>query len=270
MINVLDIDPAYLQTMGIQLVGGRNFERGSALDSNAYIVNEALIRKLNWDDAVGKMIMRNGKHPIIGVTSDFNFASLHKEISPLILTMVPWQGFSFLSIRYEAEDFSGLISQMGETWSSLEKTEPFDFFHLEEYLGQAYTGEENFGKMVGYFGIIAIIIACLGLLGLSSYMTEQRRKEVGIRKVLGASAGRILTGYAAGFLKLVLVANILAIPLVWALMNRWLENFAYRAGLPWSAFLIAFLLSVGISLVTISIQVWRASRANPVEALRAE
>jgi putative ABC transport system permease protein len=124
--------------------------------------------------------------------------------------------------------------------------------------------------MVGYFGFIAIVIACLGLLGLSSYLTEQRRKEVGIRKVLGASAMKILAGYAGSFLKLVLIANVLAIPVIWYGMSRWLERFAYRIDVRWSVFALAFCLSVLIAFITISIQVYRASRANPVESLKAE
>lgn len=270
MINVIDIDPYYLETMKIPIKEGRNFERGRSTDSIAYIVNEALIRSLNLNNPLEMTISRDGKHPIIGVVKDFHFASMHKEIAPLILTMIPWGGCSFMTVRINSSNINELISSMEERWRSLEKTEPFNYFFLETYLKQAYQEEMNFNRMVTYFGIIAIVIACLGLLGLSSYLTEQRRKEVGIRKVFGAPAESILLGYAGNFLKIILIANILAMPVIWYSMTQWLERFAYRIDVPWIAFIFAFLTSSLISLVTISVQVIHAAQANPIESLKAE
>ncbi len=270
LFNVIDIDADYLETMKIKLLEGRNFDPGMNSDSMAYLVNEKFVKEAGWDDALGKTISRGGKHKIIGVVADFNFASMHKEIAPLILTMVPWKAFNYLSLRINTRDLNSLLPKIESAWKSADSSIPFDFFFLDARLRQAYQTEQNFGKMFRYFGIIAIVIACLGLLGLSSFITEQRRKEVGIRKVLGASSIRIMTSYTGNFLILVLIANIIAWPLAWYVMNVWLERFAYRINIGIFVLLSAFLISSLITVITIGIQVYRAANANPVKALKYE
>ena len=270
MFHALSVEPDYLTTMGMKIVEGRNFRDGSELDKKCYLINQALARKLSWDDPVGKTINRSGDHAIIGVVNDFHYAQLHHDIEPLIVNQEPYMGFSYLSVKIHDGYGPGAIADIEKAWRNLFPYEPFIFSFLNNRIEQSYGKDQRFGKLFMYFAFFAILLACLGLFGLASFTTEQRRKEIGIRKTFGADTSSVIWWLSRDFSKLVLFGNLLGFPVAWYIMQRWLENFAYKEPQSLWIFLLTLLISQLIALATVTWQSWKAARMNPAEAIKYE
>ncbi|MFQ5638927.1 MAG: ABC transporter permease [bacterium] len=271
MIHVVDVDERFLETFDIDMVSGRNFSKEFSTDKTAYLVNETLARSLDWDDPIGKTITRNGDHKVIGVVKDFHYATMHSEIKPLILTNQPWRNrFDLLSVKINSNNISGTLNAIENTWRQFAQSAPFEYSFLDEAFDNLYKSEQRFQEVFFYFSFLAIVIALLGLFSLASFSTEQRTKEIGVRKVLGASVMGIIGLLSKEFLKLVVIANVVCWPIAWYAMHKWLQNFAYRIDMGWWIFALAGGLALVIALLTVSTQAVRAALANPVESLRYE
>ena len=269
-----DVDEQYIPTLGIRLLSGRNFSKDLASDSAAVIVNEAAVRSFGWSkNTVGKTLRAANNegsqvtYQVIGVVKDFHFKSLHERISPLVMVLGNNNG---LIVKLKTSDVAGLLTSVKKKWSELNPDEPFNYSFLDESFNQTYEFEQKVGQILGIFAGLTIFVACLGLFGLVTFTTEQRIKEIGIRKVLGASVTSIVALLSKDFLKLVLVANLLAWPLAWWIMNTWLRDFAYRINISGWIFIIAGTLTALIAVLIIGIKAIKAGMANPVESLRTE
>jgi putative ABC transport system permease protein len=270
MIHALDVDHDFLDVMKIPVVAGRNFSKEYATDTEAFLINETLAKKLGWTDPVEKKIMRDGEHKVIGMISDFHFATLHTKIEPLLITMKPWDGFYYLAIRLSPGNLNNTLTAIEKKWIEILPNQPYSHTFLDSYVETAYASENNTRETFLYFSLLAIFIACLGLFGLANYSGEQKRKEIGIRKVYGASSKNILTLLSSDYTKWVILANILAWPLAYWAMDKWLQLFEYRTGISVWIFMLTFCINSLISIVTIFYQVVHAARANPVDTIKYE
>ena len=270
-------DRDYLKTLNMEITAGRDFSGEMATDSLAVIVNETFARSFGYPqkpvvgEEIGITVDDSGKpevHHIIGVVKDFNFSSLRNNIEPLAI----YQGrnISYLAVRFETGQVDALVKNLRTAWEEMAPGEPFDYTFLDQRFDKLYATESRMEKIVGVFAFLAIFIACIGLFGLATFMTEQRRKEVGVRKVLGASVAGIVGLLARDFLKLVLIAVFIASPLAWYCMNRWLSDFAYRIDIHWSVFGLVGLSAVAIAFLTVGFQSVKAALMNPVKSLRSE
>jgi putative ABC transport system permease protein len=270
-VHVVDADEDFLNTYNIPLVDGSNFSKERPLDKSGFLINETLAKTLGWKNPVGKKIERNGVHEVIGVVKDFYFASLHDKIEPLIITNTPWADkFDYLAIHYNSDHTPQLLNDIKQQWKKIVPATPFDYWFLNDSFNELYKSEQQFQHGFLYSSILAIVLAMLGIFGLVSFSVERRTKEIGIRKVLGASSISVAGLLSKDFLVLVLLANILAWPLAWHFMHRWLEDFANRIELSWWIFLVAALLAVFIALLTVGLQALKAALANPVKNLKTE
>jgi putative ABC transport system permease protein len=262
----------FLDTYGAALAEGRNFSKDLSTDlADAMVINEAAARQFGWKNAVGRKleIVGNWKGTVIGVARDFHFDSLHAKIEPLILYVRPFF-YRYLTVRMHSRDISGTIARIEKIWKNFDNTRPFDFSFLDDKIDQLYRGDRKLSLIFLYFTVLSIGIACLGLFGLVSFAAERRMKEMGIRKVLGASARDIIAHISGQFLKWVLAANILAWPLTYYFMSLWLQNFAYRVGISAAVLLAAAGITLALSIGTVSWQAIRAARSNPADVLRFE
>jgi len=266
------VDEDYLNTMGLKLTDGRNFSKDMSSDTAAMIVNEAFVRKLGQKDPLNKNVYRYSfglqQYHIIGVVKDFNFASLKDNIGPLAMIFDTDNGA--ISVKMQTANLTGLMSQIKSQWKDLSPNEPFTYSFMDEDFDATYRVEQRFGTMFISFSTLAILIACLGLFGLAAYAAEQRNKEIGIRKVLGASISGIVGMLSMDFIKLVLISIAIAAPLAWWAMNKWLQDFAYRVNIQWYILAIAGVIAILIAFITISFQSIRAALSNPVDSLRSE
>ncbi|MDO1445295.1 ABC transporter permease [Rhodocytophaga aerolata] len=275
LLEFITADYEYLQTLNITLKDGRNFSRDFPSDADeeegAMLINESAAAILGWDNPIGKHLRSardDNNRKTIGVIKDFNFRSLHSPIKPLLILLAP-EG-DYMVVRIKPSEGKKVIGALETKWKSFSPNAPFDHFFMDERLNAQYKAEQQIGQIFSIFTSLAIFIACLGLFGLAAYTTEQRAKEIGIRKVLGASVMGVVNLLSKDFLKLVLLANIIAWPLAWLLMDYWLRDFAYRIDLePW-VFLVAALLAVITALLTVFYQAFKAAQNNPVESLRSE
>jgi putative ABC transport system permease protein len=270
MVNVLDGDEDLVSVLGLRITQGRNFSRSYSTDNMGYLINETYAQALKWSDPSGKYIGRNGKHEVIGVFKDFNFASLHENVAPLIISRDFENGINYMLVRAGSGKSQDVIHQLKTHWDKLVPEIPFESFYLEEASRMVYKDEQNLSQLVLLFTILAIFIAFLGLFGLSSFETERQTKNIGIRKVNGARPGEILLMLAKGFIRWVMISFIISCPLAFIIMTRWLRSFAYKTPLSMWIFLFAGVAALLIALVTISWQTLLASRRDPVEALRYE
>jgi putative ABC transport system permease protein len=271
-------DTAYLPTLDIKLMTGRNFSGAYPSDvANAIILNETAVKQLGWTptQAIGKCISDKGfgsktehQRKVIGIVQDYHFCSLKEDIEPLAILMHPDP--RLLAIRLQPGNPNQALGKLKQLYAQMAPKYPFVYTFLDESFAQLYKTEQKQAVLFSVFSVLAILIACLGLFGLASYTTDQRRKEIGIRKILGASTGGIITLLSRDFLKLVLLANIFAWPLAWYVMNKWLEAFSYRVNMEIVVFLLVAVLALFISFLTISFQAVRVAMANPVHALREE
>jgi len=265
-------DHQSLEALGLELVQGRNFSNEITTDaSSAYILNEAAVRKLGWDDPIGKpfKVWDEEMGQVIGVVKDFNFRSLHQKIEPLVLDIKPEWSWS-AAIRIAPNEVAGTLSFIETQWRALEPDLPLSHRFLDADFDRLYRSEEKLGQLFSSFAFLALFVACLGLFGLASFTAEQRTREIGIRKVLGASVTEILLLLSKEFTKLVAFAFVVAAPFAYLAMSEWLQNFAYHINLGLSPFLLGGGLALLIALVTVSAQAIKTALANPVEALRYE
>lgn len=266
------IDTDYLKTLGIEINEGRNFSEKFPSDSSAVILNETAAKMLGYNDPVGEKLYTIGddgnatSYSVIGVVKNFNFESLKNEIGPLCFLLSRNAGN--ISFKINAGSTQTLIPKIENKWKSLAPEMPFTYRFLDQAFEKMYRSEQRIGKLAILFSILAIFIACLGLFGLATFIAEQRTKEIGIRKVLGASVKSMVGLLSTDFLKLVFIAFIIAIPLALWGMHTWLQDFAYRTSLSWWIFALAGILAMLIALTTISFQALRAATADPIKSLR--
>lgn len=271
MIRVLDIDDTYLETMGLAIIEGRGFSDEIQSDESAYLVNNALVKKMGWDVAVGKIIQRNGKHEVIGVVKDFNYTSLHSKIEPLIFTNLPWRGlFDFLTVQIESKNLPATIENLEDAWKSVNPDDPFEFHFLDVGLAALYNKEQAQAQLLLIFSALAILIGVLGLFGHVSLSLKQKTKELGVRRVLGANTSNLLIGVSLRYVLSILIASIIALPIVFYWMTTWFNNFFYRANLNPVIFVLAVLVCLIIALLTINIQTLNVVKKNPTESLKYE
>lgn len=270
MIHALDVDYDFLEVMKIPVVAGRSFSKEFTTDAEAILINETLAKKLGWSDPIGKKIMRDGEHKVIGVISDFHFSTLHTKIEPLLITMKPWDGYNYLAIRLSQGDISNTLVNVEKKWNEILPNQPYAHVFLDNYIQTAYASESNTGETFLYFSLLAIFIASLGLFGLANYSGEQKRKEIGIRKVYGADSRNILTLLSSDYTKWVILANILAWPMAYWAMEKWLQLFEYRTSISLWIFVLTLFITSVTSVITILYQVLHAARANPVDTIKYE
>jgi putative ABC transport system permease protein len=271
------VDYDYVKTLGLELLAGRDFSEDIRTDAtDAYILNETAVKKLGWENPIGKKLEIPSPRPefsrsgqVIGVVKDFHMRSLHEKIDPLYM-YVDTRRFRILGVRIRPENVSETIVYMEETWKKLTQASQFEYSFIDERFGELYRREQRLGELFTAFSLLAVLVACLGLFGLAAFAAEQRTKEIGIRKVLGASMSGLVGLLSKDFMKLVLIANIIAWPVAWYAMNKWLEEFAYRINIAWWIFALAGTLALLIALLTVSYQAIRAAVANPVKSLRHE
>ncbi|GAB4031778.1 ABC transporter permease [Spirosoma gilvum] len=272
----LDVDADFVKTFAVPLKAGRFFSNDRLADSTAVVINEAALRAFNTNNPLDQEITEidvNGPktYKIIGVLKDFNYESLHRQVRPLVFHLSSVrQAASILNIRIQPHATKNAIDYIEETWQRFEKTDQCHYSFLDERLARLYESEQKTSIIATAFSALAIFIACLGLFGLAVFITEQRTKEIGIRKVLGASIAEILFLLSQQFIVWVAIAILIASPIAWYAMSRWLDNFAYRVDISWWVFVGAGLLAIGIALLTVSFQSIKAALINPVKSLRSE
>ena len=270
MIHVLDIDFDFPETYGLTIVKGRRFSREFPGDVDAYMVNEAFAEQFGWEDPIGKTVERGGTHEVIGVVKNFHFASLQYPIQPLIFTMRPYMGYDYLTVHYQTEDVQSLIRKIEAIWDQLVSAENFQYGFLSDDLRQVYEGEKKMGHLLLAISIIAIAIACMGLFGMASFTLRQRTREIGIRKVMGARSRIIVNQLLREHSLWVLLANILAWPASWFIIQKILNYYSYRIEMPIWIFLLTTLGTLLLAWLTIGYQSLKASETNPADSLRYE
>jgi putative ABC transport system permease protein len=274
----LDVDYDFAKTYQLKIKSGRFFSEEFSTDSSAVIINETAVKAFNATNPVGKevyTVQSTDKKlipfKIIGVVKDFNYESLHQTVRPLVFHLSPVrQASTIITIRVKSNEISNTLSSIESTWKTFVNKEKMNCSFVEENLANMYVSEEKIGTLTTVFSFLAIFIACLGLFGLVSFVTQQRFKEIGIRKVLGASVIEIVVLLSKEFTRWVIYANIIAWPIAYYVMNNWLQNFAYRTNISWIVFILSGVLALIIALVTVSIQAIKAALSNPVNSLKYE
>jgi putative ABC transport system permease protein len=268
------IDYDYIKTMGMQVIKGRNFSKDFGSDSATVIINETTAKVIGYKDPIGQKIYttKNDNKPvaytIIGVVKNFNFESLRQNISPLGFFLGNSTGFA--SFKVNTANINNLVGQIENKWKAMAPSMPFSYRFMDDSFDDMYRSEQRVGKIAIIFSVLAILIACLGLFGLATFIAEQRTKEIGIRKVLGASVQGIVQLLSKDFVKLVAIAFVIAVPAGWFFMNKWLEDFVYRINMSWWIFAAAGITVLIVALVTVSFQAIKAALTNPVKSLKTE
>ncbi|MEM1123837.1 MAG: FtsX-like permease family protein, partial [Bacteroidota bacterium] len=273
----LVVDENYVECMDMEMVAGRDFSKEFA-DSNSVVLNETAVKTLGLTDPVGQQIFSGDfdqnqaerAFTVVGVIKDFHYQSLHRKIEPLFLVNPAGNNGlnAFISVRIEAGAFAQTIDQLEQKWKQFWPEQPFRFTFMDNDLNELYAAEQTAKRVFSLFSLLAIFIACMGLLGLAAYVTQRRTKEIGVRKVIGASTLQIIGLLSKDFLKLVLIALVIATPIAWLGMNRWLQDFAFAISMQWWMFALAGVLAIGIAFLTVSFQSIKAATANPIKALR--
>jgi putative ABC transport system permease protein len=273
----LDVDYDFLRTYDIKLKSGRFFSKDFPSDTSAVLLNEAGVKECSADNPLGKILKQIGinkedkAYTIIGVIKNFNYESLHQKIRPLVLHLSRVrQPGSILTVKAASSNLKETLSKIEGIWKRLNKDQGFSYNFIDQKLGQLYQAEEKIEQISTIFSSLALFIACLGLFGLAAFITEQRTKEIGIRKVLGASIMEVVIILSKEFSKWVILSNLIAWPAAYLIMNNWLMNFAFRINLSWGVFFLAGAIALIIAVITISLQTVKAARANPIESLRYE
>jgi len=272
---VISVDENFIPTYEIQMAAGRNFSKDFTTDEKeAFIVNEAAVKVFGWKspkEALGKKVIwafgKEGK--VIGVVKDFNFASLHDDIKPLLIHIYP-QWYGIVSLRLKTNNLTVTLQQLETTWKNIATESPFKYAFAEDDFNALYQSEQNMRAVLGSFTFLSVLVACLGLFGLASFTIKQRFKEIGIRKVLGSSVSGIVQLLSKDFLKLVVISFGIAVPVSWYFMHKWLEDYVYRIDIDYWVFIIAGLLAFMVAFLTVSMEAVKAALANPVKSLRSE
>ncbi|WP_375444087.1 ABC transporter permease [uncultured Fibrella sp.] len=282
-ISRLTIDDHFLATFDIRLLQGRNLDNNRSIDQRSFLINEAAMRYFGWTSISGKMLGyytfeydATGSYrevpqrgPVVGVVADYHQKNLKNTIAPLLFTL-GGGAEGFLSVKLQAGAIPATVKSIEALWQRSFPNIPFDYEFMDDFFTRSYRADSRAGQVMGLFAALAVLISCLGLFGLASFTAEQRTKEIGVRKVLGANVSSIVTLLSKDFIKPVLLAVFLAIPVAWYAMNRWLQGFAYKVDIQWWIFALAGTLSVVIALLTVSFQSVKAALMNPVKSLRSE
>jgi putative ABC transport system permease protein len=280
VLTNLFVDANYIPTLGMQMVKGRSFDPLTyPTDSMGVVINESAVQLMGFKDPLNQKLYRpngvdsSGKftvaaYHVIGVVKDFNYSSVHNKILPLLMNLADNRGS--LAVRLKGGNIPAVVKQIEAKWQAMAQGVPFSYTFMDADFNNLYKAEQQTGQVFTTFAAFAILIASLGLFGLVTYAAEQRTKEIGIRKVLGANVGGIVALLSRDFVKLVFIASVIAFPIAWWAMNQWLQSFAYRVGISWWIFAIAGLTAVLIALLTVSLQTIRAALANPIRSLRSE
>ena len=273
-IDLYQADYDYIPTMGMTIVDGRNFSRDYATDTMAVIVNEAMVKRMGWTDPIGKKFKATGDTTglrafhVVGVIKDYNQLSLYNPIESLAIFFRPKN--YFLHIKIDGSNIPETVSYIEQTWKEVNQNKPFSYVFLDQDFDSQYKADEKRGQIFTWFSGLTILIACLGLLGLASYTTEQRTKEIGIRKVIGASVTNVVMLLYKDFFMLVGIAIVLAFPVAYYFMDRWLQTFAYQTDIKVMTFVLSALLTLLITLLAVGFHTVKAAMANPVKALQSE
>ncbi|MEM9676026.1 MAG: FtsX-like permease family protein, partial [Bacteroidota bacterium] len=263
------VDHDYIKTLGMNMVEGRDFNLAMASDSQAIVINQRMAQELGLEDPLGASITNGGRTwQVIGVVQDFNFQSFKEAIRPLCLVI--GNSPSVISVKVSTENMSALTEAVTDVWKQFLPHQAIRFSFLDESFARMYTDVQRMVRIFTSFAILAILLACLGLFALSAFMVEQRRKEISIRLVLGASLSQVFGLLTQNYLVLILISLVVATPLSWYLMRRWLEDYTYRTQIGWDVFLVAGFMVVFISVLTVSYQSIRAALVNPANNLRSE
>jgi len=272
------VDENYVPTLGMEIAQGRNFSKDFPSDSMGVILNEAAVKLLGFKDPFKEKLYRpdfssgsmNGAvgYHIVGVVKDFNFSSMHQNVGPLIIQL--GDNWGSIALRANTKNISSVINTIKTRWNTTSSGQPFNYTFMNDDFNKIYTAEQQTGKLSVTFAVFAIFIGCLGLFGLVTYAAEQRTKEIGVRKVLGASVSTIVAMLSKDFAKLVLIASLISFPVAWWAMHMWLQRFAFRINISWWIFVVADIIAIIIALLTISFQAIKAAVANPVKSLRTE
>ena len=275
LMQAWPVDERYLPTFQLQLKSGRNFSAQYRTDSTAVIINETAAKIYGGADPLNKKLYMLtdlkgafAAYNVIGVIKDFNFNSLREQVAPLVLSLQQDNGG--MALRIGGNDIPGLLDEIKAKWKSMAPSQPFSYVFLDDEFNKQYGADQRRGEIFLVFSILAILIACLGLFGLVTFAAEQRVKEIGIRKVLGAAIPDIFAMLSKDFIKLLLLSICIASPIAWWVMNKWLQDFAYRISIGWWMFVTVGAICLLIAIVTLSFQVTKAAYANPVKSLRAE
>ncbi|HWH62977.1 MAG TPA: FtsX-like permease family protein, partial [Ginsengibacter sp.] len=271
--RVIGVDYDYMKTYGLKLIAGRAFSKSFGSDDSSVIYNRKATEQLGFnkpEEALNKRIDFWGRrYTIVGVTENFHQQSLREAFEPLILRLIPDIN-GYLSVKTDAAHAGKTVDLVKAKWSNFFPGNTFDYFFLDDHFNDQYKADQRFGQVFGLFTSLAILVACMGLFGLASFTTLQRTKEIGIRKVLGASVFNILKLLYREFAILLLVAFVIATPLAWFTSSNWLQNYAFRISIHWLYFVLPFIFMVIIALITVSFQSIKAAVANPVKSLRSE
>lgn len=269
--NFVEYD--YAQVMNLEFVKGRNFSKVFNSDSSAFLLNETAARALGWEeDPIGRKISALGgqvEGPVIGVLRDYHYQSLHHRIDPVIYMLPRWES-QYILIRLASGNISNGVSAVQELWKEIVLEQPFQFTFLDETLSRQYHQEKQLATIFNTFSILAVLIACFGLFGLTAYMAERRKTEIGVRKVLGATVIQVVSLLSKDYLKLVILGFLIAVPIAWYGMNQWLVNFQYRIEPGPEVFLISGGIALAIAFLTVVWQSVKAAVANPVNSLKRE
>ncbi|HTK20775.1 MAG TPA: ABC transporter permease [Mucilaginibacter sp.] len=270
----INTDYDFLKTYDMPVIAGRNFSHDFPTDTNSYLLNETAVKALGWknpENAIGKIIKYGDiQGKVVGIVKDSNFESLHQNIIPLLFALPSFNYYPKISVKVDGHNVQSAINTLADTWHKYLPESPFEYTFLDERFDQLYKSEQQQGQLFTIFSCIAILIACLGLFGLSAFTISQRFKEIGIRKVLGATVSQIVSELSKDFLKLVLIAAVIAFPIARYSMNKWLLDFAYRINISWWVFAIAGVAALLIAFATISFQSVKAALTNPIKSLRSE
>jgi putative ABC transport system permease protein len=269
----LGIDYDFIPSFGLKIIAGRNFSKDFKSDEKAVLLNEEAAKLLGFTDfnkaVTGSIISSGDTVRLAGIVANYHHQGLQKAIDPMIFRLRPNSRGSY-SLKIHSNNVQATIASVQQAWNKYFPADPFNYFFLDDYFNKQYNADQLFGNVFGLFAFLAILIACFGLLGLSAYNVLQRTKEIGIRKILGASTQNLLYLLSKDFLLLVLIAFVVATPVSWWIMHNWLQDYAYRISITWWVFAVAGIAAVFIALMTISFQAIRAALANPVKSLRTE
>ena len=260
-----------IETLGLELLAGRSFSRAFKDDDSKIILNESAVKKMDLKNPIGKIIKTgNSEGQIIGIVKDFQYGSMHQRIEPLIFRFRDARAGKNILVKIKSGTETATIKQIESQYKKLHPKYPFEFSFLDEDYQRLYASEQKIGSLSKYFAGLAIIISCLGLFGLAAFTAQKRQKEIGIRKIVGATISNIVVILSGDFLKLVFISILIALPVAWWAMNKWLEDFAYKVSINWWIFIIAGMIALLIALITVSFQAIKAAVANPLKSLRTE
>jgi putative ABC transport system permease protein len=268
------VDRHFIPAMDIKIIEGRNFAEDHPSDkTNAIIVNQAMVKMQGWENPIGQKVRGIGDAAIIGVVEDFNYYSLRQKIEPLILHMFDFvfaDNIDEIAVRIKAENIKSTLVMLEDTWSKISDGLPFNYSFLDERVAKQYIEDDRWRKIIRFASMTALLIACLGLFGLTSLAVAKRGREVGVRKVLGASVKSVVIMFSRDFIRLILISNLMALPFCYYVMQSWLEEFAYKTEIKIWLFIMAAAISLGVAILTIAFQTIKAALADPVKALRYE